>query len=365
MPGNCVTRIVMALPAFAALGLWPGYGAEPIKPYLSSPRRALTAPELLDAPDEWIDRSLQWAGDILDNYPPAPLEHPVRRAALIRLDDILHIESAPRKPLVQRFYRARIEKAAGQIAQTRLGEGMRIWKLYNHGFFVRTPTVSYAIDIVPGTAAQGFSVDTQVLERLADQADALFISHLHGDHASQLVARLFLAHKKPVVAPEGLWAADAELSRALLYPKRSATAVHEIPVQAGRQVLKVVAYPGHQGSSPIVNVNLITSPEGLTVLHTGDQSGEEGPGSDFDWIAQIGASHAVDVLLPNCWTTNIQRLARGVNPKLILTGHENEMGHTVDHREDYTQTYNHLFQSQYPFIVMGWGESYHYLGRRD
>jgi L-ascorbate metabolism protein UlaG (beta-lactamase superfamily) len=242
---------------------------------------------------------------------------------------------------------------------------MRIWKLYNHGFFVRTPTVSYAIDIVPGTAAQGFSVDLQLLERLADQADALFISHLHGDHASQLVARLFLARKKPVVAPEGLWAADAELSRALLYPQRSAAAVHEIPVQAGRNVLKVVAYPGHQGSSPIVNVNLIASPEGLTVLHTGDQSGEEGPGGDFDWIAQIGARRAVDVLLPNCWTTNIQRLARGVNPKLILTGHENEMGHTVDHREDYTQTYNHLFKIQYPFIVMGWGESYHYLGRRD
>jgi hypothetical protein len=49
-----------------------------------------------------------------------------------------------------------------------------------------------------------------------------------------------------------------------------------------------------------------------------------------------------------------------VNPKLILTGHENEMGHTVDHREDYTQTYNHLFGVPYPFIVMAWGESFLY-----
>ena len=54
----------------------------------------------------------------------------------------------------------------------------------------------------------------------------------------------------------------------------------------------------------------------------------------------------------------IQRLARAVNPRLIITGHENEMGHTVDHREDYTQTYNHLFGTPYPFIVMAWGESY-------
>jgi hypothetical protein len=51
---------------------------------------------------------------------------------------------------------------------------------------------------------------------------------------------------------------------------------------------------------------------------------------------------------------------RGVNPELVITGHENEMGHTVDHREDYTQTYNHLFGSRYPFLVMAWGESFHY-----
>ncbi|MCX6633115.1 MAG: hypothetical protein NTW28_36430, partial [Candidatus Solibacter sp.] len=88
--------------------------------------------------------------------------------------------------------------------------------------------------------------------------------------------------------------------------------------------------------------------------------GDTGAGSDFDWIAQIGRDHRVDVLLPNCWTTDIQRVARGVDPQLILTGHENEMGHTVDHREDYTQTYNHLFGSRYPFLVMAWGESYHY-----
>jgi len=132
-----------------------------------------------------------------------------------------------------------------------------------------------------------------------------------------------------------------------------------VPFSNGRQILKVVAYPGHQGEV-INNVHLVTTPEGFTVVQTGDQSGSAGPGSDFEWIAHIGANHRVDVLLPNCWTNDIGRVARGVNPALILTGHENEMGHTVDHREDYTQTYNHLFGSGYPFIVMAWGESYHY-----
>ena len=357
-----VKRLLLVAVFLPALTAW-AQPAPATKPYLSSPRRALTAPELRDAPDEWIDRSLQWADDILNEYPPDLVEHPVRRAALIRLDDVLHIESAPKKPLVQRFYRARIERAVHDIENTRVTSGMRIWKLYNHGWLVRTASVSFAFDIVPGTREPGFAVDRQVLERLADQADALFLSHLHGDHVNQGVVRLFLDRQKPVIAPEGLWSGQ-EIAARLTFPKRSATTVHSIPVQDGGQTLKVVAYPGHQGTLVTNNVHLVTTPEGFTVVQTGDQSGPEGPGSDFDWIAQVGAQHRVDVLLPNCWTTNIGRVARGVNPELIITGHENEMGHTVDHREDYTQTYNHLFGSRYPFIVMAWGETYHYRKRR-
>ena len=352
------SRVLLAAAVLSALpSSWPQRPV-PEKPYLSSGRRALTAPELRDAPDEWIDRSLQWADDILRDYRPAVVEHPVRRAALIRLDDVLHIESAPGKPLVQKFYRARIERAVAEIESAHVTSGTRIWKLYNHGWFIRTPSVSIAFDIVPGTRIPGFAVDAKVLGRLAAQADALFISHMHGDHANQAVAGMFLDLNKPVVAPEGLWQ-DQEIARRITFPQRSATQLHRLALPGGK-VLKYVAYPGHQGRSPINNVHLVTTPEGFTVVQTGDQSGAEGPGSDFDWIAQIGRDHRVDVLLPNCWSTDIQRVARGVNPELILTGHENEMGHSVDHREDYTQTYNHLFGSRYPFIVMAWGESFHY-----
>ena len=131
-------------------------------------------------------------------------------------------------------------------------------------------------------------------------------------------------------------------------------------MRAGSQPLQVVAYPGHQGTL-INNDYLVATPEGFVVFHTGDQSGSEGPGSDFDWIANVGRDHAVDVLLPNCWGTALGRTLRGVDPKLVIPGHENEMAHSVDHREDYTQTYNRLFGARYPAVVMTWGESYHYL----
>lgn len=88
-------------------------------------------------------------------------------------------------------------------------------------------------------------------------------------------------------------------------------------------------------------------------------------GDDFEWIAHIGRDRDVDVLLPNCWTHHLDRMVRGIDPRLVVTGHENEMGHTVAHREDYTQTYSRLFGIPYPAVVMTWGESIHYDRQHD
>ncbi len=331
----------------------------PTQPFIWSERRLLTAPELFDAPAEWVSRSLAWADFILNSYRPGLPEHPLRRAALIRLDDVLHIESAPRMEAVQKFYVGRMRQAVEEIERTHVTSGVRVWKLYNHGFLVRTPSASFTFDIVPGTSAPGFRVPPELLQRLAAQSDATFISHLHSDHASQEVARIFLAQNKPVVAPEGLWSGVADLAAKLTYPKRSTETVHSIELSGGR-VLQVVAYPGHQGATVINNVYLVTSPEGFIVVHTGDQWNDDVPGSDFDWIAHIARRHRVDILLPNCWARGLAAIARGVNPRLIITGHENEMAHTVDHREDYTQTYTRLQDVPYPFVLMAWGESYQY-----
>lgn len=333
---------------------------KPSQPFVWSERRLLTAPELWDAPDEWVDRSLQWVNYILANYPPALPEHPVRRAALIRLDDVLHLESAPRKELVQKFYRGRMERVIEEIERTQVTSGMRVWKLYNHGFFVRTAAVSFTFDLVPGTRTPGFAVPREFLARLVAQSDATFISHLHSDHANQEVARLFLDSGKPVIAPEGLWKDIADLSSRLTYPRRSAETMHPIPVKGGAQTLKIVAFPGHQGATVTNNVHLVTTPEGFSVVQTGDQWGDDVAGSDFDWLANISRSHKVDIFFPNCWTKGLDRMIRGVNPAVVITGHENEMAHTVDHREDYTQTYTRLHGVPYPSVLMTWGESWHY-----
>jgi L-ascorbate metabolism protein UlaG (beta-lactamase superfamily) len=314
----------------------------------------------MDAPDEWIDRSLQWIDYILKNYRPDLVEFPERRPALFRLDEILHIQSAPSKPLVQNFYRMRLEHAIEEIEKTKVTEGMRIWRLYNHGAFVRTASVSFTFDMIPGAGISGFKLSPEWLERLVTQSDATFISHLHADHANADVARMFLAARKPVVAPKGLWSDKPDLSKQLTYHERSTNLVREIKIRDDEQVLKVISFPGHQGKSVLNNVNFVVTPEGFSVLHTGDQSDTLGPGSDFDWLSQIGHYQHVDVLLPNGWASGLQRIVRGINPEVVIPGHENELGHVVSHREAYTQDYERMFGLHYPFVMMTWGESFLY-----
>jgi hypothetical protein len=53
-------------------------------------------------------------------------------------------------------------------------------------------------------------------------------------------------------------------------------------------------------------------------------------------------------------------MIRGFSPKLVITGHENELGHSVDHREPFWLTYDRLHESPAPFLMMTWGESFHY-----
>src|SRR5262249_46146082 len=182
----------------------------------------------------------------------------------------------------------------------------------------------------------------------------------HGDHANPDFAKMMLDRGKPVIAPEGLWKDRPEFAMRLTYPERSTAKVHSIPVRDGAQTLKVIAFPGHQGPTVVNNVHLVMTPEGFTVVQTGDQWGDDVPGSDFDWLSQISRSHHVDILFPNVWTKGLDRIVRGVNPNVVITGHENEMGHTVDHREDYTQTYNRMYGIPYPLVLMAWGETWLY-----
>ena len=309
-------------------------------------------------------RSLLNAVDeVLERVPPRLLEPMERKLALLILDGVLHEDAAASRPPVQEFLHKHIGRAVADMEQRRVDEGAQIWKLYNHGFVIRTATVTLGFDLVRGAYLDEgrFAIEDAVMQRLVDQCDVLFISHQHEDHADPRVAQLFLKQGKPVLAPTDLWKQE-DMHSVITHPARDLHHIETVAIRGGKRKIEVVAFPGDHGADMdiINNVYLVSTPEDLCFCHTGDQNSEAG----FAWIDNVKNRYKVDVLMPNCWTTDIVRMINGFDPQLVITGHENEMGHTVEHREPYWLSHERQTGPQ-PLILMIWGESYHYKGRYE
>jgi hypothetical protein len=100
----------------------------------------------------------------------------------------------------------------------------------------------------------------------------------------------------------------------------------------------------------------------------GDQINEGDFMIDYEWIDKVKDYHKVDILIPPSWTNEIYRIVQGFDPAVVIPGHENELGHTVDDRVPYwgdaeylELTYPQLKASHYPVVLMTWGERYHYM----
>ena len=101
------------------------------------------------------------------------------------------------------------------------------------------------------------------------------------------------------------------------------------------------------------NIYAVTTPEKYVVCHTGDQYNK----TDMEWIAKVkDHSPRIDALTINCWTRDLVKAIEGFNPRYVVTGHENEMGHTIDHRESFWLTFKKIAPTKHNYVVMGWGE---------
>lgn len=307
---------------------------------------------------EWeAENTLRLVDDILLRFPPDSDENIVRYSAFQMLDLVYHDTEAPNRPAVQNFFHRRFTGALEEMKKTTVNEGAMIWKLYNMSIVARTPSVTVCFDLVRAhsTRVEEFALQDELMLPVIEQCDALFISHRHRDHADQWVAQTFIEQGKPVVAPPEVWEGE-EIHSRITHLERVAHEIQILPVQSGGQELRVVVYPGHQGTAIQNNVPLVITPEGISFVHTGDQSNDE----DFVWIDKVGEFHQVDVYIPNTWTTDPERAAAGYNPALIIPAHENELGHVIAHREAYILNYRR-WNVPYPVMIMAWGESYHYI----
>jgi L-ascorbate metabolism protein UlaG (beta-lactamase superfamily) len=297
--------------------------------------------------DTLLSRQAASMFDLIDHslreYPPEIGQPIVRKLALYNLDALFHETRYDQSPELLQFMAKRITEALADLSQP-LDDGIKIYKLYNHGFVVRTATVTVAFDLYRG---KGLIADS-LMQAIVDKCDILFITHLHKDHADNQVAEMFKKSKKQIWIPSNLWEDYAHVQHI------RSEKITERKIKVKNSFLNVTIIPGHQGEL-MNNIYEITTPEGFNVIHTGDQHCE----NDMGWISQIYKQiPAPDVLIVNCWTKHFSDFVNGFNPKLVITGHENELGHTIDHREPYWFSFQKLEQINKPYVLMTWGENY-------
>ncbi len=324
--------------------------------------------------DAYMDRQqgvlLEEVFGVADVWPPAWPEPRIRQTALYLFDAVMHDRVVACRPAVQRVFHERISKAVAEMERTEVEEGAVIWKLYNMGYVVRTPSVTVAFDVVRGTTAgAAFALSDTLIRRLARQCDVLFVSHKHRDHQDPVVARIFLKAGRPVVAPDQFWR-DDPLFRKVTHLPRQAGRVQLLPLPARGDTLQVVIYPGHQMASIDVNVVLVITREGLRIAHLGDQVNDGDFMPDFAWIDHVKERFPVDIMITTVWASHLPRIAEGFSPELTLLGHEDELGHPVDDRDPWwgdtawsEPSLRAFYRSSFPYLRMLWGESYHYLPR--
>jgi L-ascorbate metabolism protein UlaG (beta-lactamase superfamily) len=328
-------------------------------------------PQLSQDDNYYLDRQAKVFLDtvtvLLKQFPPTTFpEARERGLAKLLLDAVFHEHFAVYRKPVQQYFRGQVDKVIHELETIKVENGVRIWKIYDMGFIARTKSVTLAFDLVTGITSSSpeFAMSAEQVERLTKQCDALLITHRHPDHADKVMATKFLELGLPVLAPAQVWKEDP-ISENIIHPERISEKIQQLKLK--KSTLEMIVYPGHQMKSIDNNVYLIKTPEGITLAHNGDQINEGDFMVDWEWIDKIKDTQKVDVLMTNAWTMDIFRMVKGFNPKLVMPGHEIEMGHTVWDRlpfwgdDEYLKlNYAELKKSEYPVVVTVWGESYHF-----
>jgi L-ascorbate metabolism protein UlaG (beta-lactamase superfamily) len=328
-------------------------------------------PQLSQEDNDYLDRQakvfLDTVQSMITEFSPQLKEVRERGLAKLLMDAVFHEHFAAFRKPVQQFFHSQTAKVISELESLDITEGARIWKIYNMGFIVRTKSVTLAFDLSTGetSGSDDFKLNEMEIERLVNQCDVLFISHRHPDHADLRVAEQFLKLGLPVIAPNQVWKGKPIHSK-ILHMARTPNKKQKLKVKDVN--IDVVVYPGHQMKSHINNVVVVTTPEGITIAHTGDQINEGDFMIDFEWIDEVYKFNSIDIMMPNAWTMDILRQVKGFRPKLVMPGHELELGHTVWDRLPYwgddkylKLNYAELKASKYPVVSLIWGESFNYI----
>ena len=304
-------------------------------------------------PDYYMQIQSKYAFELvdeaLDTFPPvvgAPIE---RKLALYNLDALLHDTRNDNSEDFCDFVSSRVTKLLADLEKP-LKRGMRVYKIYNEAFVVRTKSVTIAFDI-SRCRCRGHKdkiLPIELVKKIVEKCDAMFLTHNHGDHVDSEVADLFIAAGKPVVATPNILVDKAGVTHRRI---EGDVENFDLALLNGKKV-NVTIFAGFQGKL-LNNVYVVTTPEKYSVCHTGDMSGK----SNFEWFDTVKEkAPKIDALIVNCWTGGIQKVIPCFDPRYVITGHENEMGHTIDHREAFWLSFAKMESIPYDYVITAWGE---------
>lgn len=301
---------------------------------------------------EQAEETFHLVNQMLSENPPSSKESLIRKSALLHVDWILHDTRLDDAEPVYVFMKQRMQAVLDDLNKP-VKKGMKIYKLYNHTFIAKTKSVTIAFDMYRGGKKGGRPlIPNDLMQAIVAHCDVMFVSHEHSDHADWEVAQMFVKAGKSVIVPTGLW----EDKDSAIKHMRSAEMLEEKIKVSNEATLSVKIMPGHQDNVKN-NIYIVTVPEGISVAHTGDQWSEE----DKKWIDKIKEHTKLDVLLVHCWSMPLERIVNGLDPQVVITGHENEVVHSVDHREPYWLNYRRMQKVSKPKIFMTWGENFLYV----
>ncbi len=318
------------------------------------------------------EQQLHEASLLMDEFPPQPgVLSAERKTALYLTDAVLHNPLLTRKTSVGTFLNERIGRVLADLSAP-LTSGMTVYKIYNCGTIIKTPEITVAFDLnrcnKVGSNSAGTGVITLAnMRKLVDECDILFISHSHEDHVDNAFIREFIKHGKPVIAPDDA-ATDIEgvthVSPGLMQQQN---------FTAAGKTLATTIIPAHQsitGGYLKNNIYIVTTPDNYRICATGDLDSNGGEASlnesgmsDADYLSAVrNQIQPVDLLLPICWAgrPGLFFVTDVFRPSLCITYHENELGHGVQSRESLTLTEMNTAALTVPYVIMNWGEWYHY-----
>lgn len=226
-------------------------------------------------PNRWIGETIRFGKSVLRENPPQSNRDEIRRAALLILDAPLSVEDTdPAAPAgfgqtwretINSIYQPVCDEMLDEILKTRVASGVRIWKVYNMGFIVKTPNHTWGFDVRSGnTITRKFTPDQ--LAKLVKILDVLFLSHNHPDHIGTDLVREMVRAGKTVVRPTDDTVSELNGDPHLrnLYGRFGKT----VKVDG----LLVRAFPGCQEipNQEVPCCVYAVTADGITVAHSGD-----------------------------------------------------------------------------------------------